>query len=286
MKGMVWLTGAILLSLPFPLLADGPVFCTGKTGEPGEFVQTITSGGWTRQFRLHVPASYRPTVPVPLVLAFHGWGDNAENFEQYIGFSDKADEEGFIVAYPDGIDNSFNAGACCGTANHLDVDDVGFARDIVATVFDAYCVDPSRVYATGFSNGALMSHRLACEASDLFAAVAPASGFIAEFPCEPPRPVPVIQTQGTMDTSVPYWTAKRSNDYWAAYNGCDGTETVYQKGTATCVAYQDCDQGATVEFCEIRGMGHVWPSTEGPPYWLDATDTFWAFFEQHVLEQP
>ncbi len=285
MKRTLWLLGTVLLSLPGTLVAGGPGVCTGKTGEPGEFVLQITSGGFVRQFRLHVPPSYRPTNPVPLVLAFHGWGDNAESFEQYIGFSDKADQEGFIVAYPDGIDNSFNAGACCGTANHLDVDDVGFARDIVASVSTSYCIDPDRVFATGFSNGALMSHRLACEASDLFAAVAPASGFIAVYPCEPPRPVPVIQTQGTLDTSVPYWMGKRSNDYWAAYNGCGEPVTVYQEGTATCTAYQDCADGATVEFCEIRGMGHVWPSTDGPPYWLNATDTFWAFFEQHPMAQ-
>ncbi len=285
MRTSPWMLLAVLMVLPGPARGDGAPFCTGKTGQPGDFVENIVSSDFARTYRLHVPEAYLPAVPVPLVLAFHGWGDNAENFERYVGFSEKADEEGFIVAYPEGVENSFNAGVCCGTANHLGLDDVQFARDIVQTISDTYCVDPGRVYVTGFSNGAMMAHLLACEASDLFAAAAPASGFIGVPSCEPPRPVPVIQTHGTVDYTVPYWMGKRSNDYWAAYNACGQPETVYQKGAATCIAYADCAEDATVEFCEIRGMGHAWPSSDGPPYWLDATDTFWDFFEQHVLEQ-
>jgi polyhydroxybutyrate depolymerase len=257
--------------------------CTGRIGDSGDFVVNTESGGMPRTYRLHVPASYDPTTRNPIVLAWHGWGDNAANFEEWTELSLTADDEGFIVAYPQGVDNSFNGGMCCGTANHTEVDDVGFARDIVEQVAATWCVDPDRVYSTGFSNGAIMSHRLGCEAADLFAAIAPASGFIGVTDCAPVRPIPVIQTQGTVDATVPYWTGKRSNDQWAATNECGSYATIYKQGATTCIAYNDCAQGATVEWCEIRGMPHTWPSTDSNPGWIDANELFWNFFAAHPM---
>ncbi len=257
--------------------------CVSKTGVAGTFERTMTSGGWARTYLLHVPESYDGTTPVPLVLNFHGLLKSGAYQQDYTGMSEKADDEGFIVAYPDGIESSWNAGFCCPPATSLGLDDVGFAKDLVAALSEEYCIDPGRVYATGSSNGGMLSHRLGCEASDVFAAIAPASAYIAVDDCAPDRPVPVIQSQGTADPIVPYWTAKASNEFWAANNQCLASGPVYHKGGATCYAYEGCAQDATVEFCEVKGMGHTWPSDDGPVDWLDDTDMFWSFFEAHPM---
>lgn len=267
------------------MLAATPDRCIGKIGTPGTFEESLASGGWARTYLIHVPDSYDPAVPTPLVINFHGLGKSGAYQQDYTGMSDKADLEGFIVVYPDGIESSWNAGFCCPPASALEIDDVQFARDIVAAVSSAYCIDPDRIYATGSSNGGMLSHRLGCEANDLFAAIAPASAYIAVDDCSPERPVPVIQSQGTADPIVPYWTAKASNEFWAQNNQCLSSSPVYHKGGATCYAYNGCSENATVEFCEVRGMGHTWPGDDSPVDWLNATDVFWDFFENHPLPE-
>lgn len=255
--------------------------CTGKTGTSGTFRLTMTSGGLERTYKLTVPANYKPSNPTPLVINFHGWGGTGEQQDMDTGMSMKAESAGFIVIHPDGIDNSWNAGSCCGTAAAQKVDDVGFARALVKSVSDSYCVDSSRVFSTGFSNGGYMSHRLACEASDLFAAVAPASGLIGVENCKPPRAVPVIQSQGTLDLLVSYKNAKASNDYWVAYNKCTISTLTYKKGPVSCTLNTGCTSNASVEWCEVRGMNHQWPTGS----YLNATDAFWDFFTQHPMGQ-
>jgi len=260
--------------------------CIDKSGEAGSFELTLESGGIPRTYRLHVPPRYDPGALTSLVLNLHGVTSSGAAQESMSGFSDKADEQGFIVVHPDGYGASWNAGWCCSPATEDGIDDVQFARDLVAAVSAQYCIDPDRIFATGFSNGGFMSHRLGCEASDLFAAIAPASGVIATDACDPPRPVPVIQTHGKVDLIVPYSTGIESNQQWAAHNACSSTtKVVYRKGLATCSVYQGCADNAEVEWCEIRGMGHVWPTSETGPGWIDATDTFWEFLSRHPFGQ-
>lgn len=253
--------------------------CTGKTGLAGTFRLSLVSGGITRTYKLTVPSRYLNTTPTPLVLNFHGWGGTGEQQDTDTGMSVKAEAETFIVVHPDGVDNSWNAGSCCGTAASQNIDDVAFARALVGAVSASYCVDATRVYSTGFSNGGYMSHRLACEASDVFAAVAPASGLIGIDNCAPPRPVPVMQSQGTLDLLVPYKNAKASNDYWVAYNKCTMATVTYRKGPVTCTVNTGCTNNATVEWCEVRGMNHEWPTGT----YLNDTDAFWDFFTQHPM---
>ena len=279
-------TRIIFMCLFLSLIPNNVVqagICEGKTGIPGTFERTIVSDDWGRTYLLHVPTLYEGNAPVPLILNFHGLGHSGEYQADYTDMSSKADVENFIVIYPDGLAMSWNADGCCPPAMLYDIDDVGFALDLVDAISEEYCIDPDRIYATGSSNGGMLSHRLACEASNVFAAIGVASASITTSACNPPRPVPVIQTQGTVDPIVPYWTAKASNDYWASHNRCGDSEVVYQKGGALCTAYQDCAEDATVEFCEVSGMGHTWPNDEGAFDWIDATDLFWEFFTQHAM---
>jgi polyhydroxybutyrate depolymerase len=155
---------------------------------------------------------------------------------------------------------------------------VQFTRDLLTLIERDYCVDPRRIYATGFSNGGFMSHLLACELSDTFAAVAPVSGVLGIPPtsCLPSRPIPVLDIHGTADPVVPYDGGPalkllppivfRSVDttvsFWRSANSCLSPGVVdYANGDATCVRWGDCQGGADVELCTLVGDGHQWPDS-------------------------
>lgn len=140
-----------------------------------EIADLPNQGGAVRQYKVHVPPSYSPDKPTPVVFCFHGLGQNAVLFcVNGAGMVEKSDQEGFILVMPNGHQNSWNAGTCCGGAASTGIDDVGFVRAVFAEISEHLNIDLGRVYATGLSNGGYMSYRLACEASDLFVAVAPA----------------------------------------------------------------------------------------------------------------
>src|SRR5690606_1575024 len=202
-----------------------------------------------------------------------------------------ADAENFLVVYPEGTVNAdgrraWNAGGCC--TDH-EVDDVGFVRAMLDDLDTRLCIDPTRRFATGMSNGGLMSFRLGCEASDQFAAIAPVAGvLLALGACNPSRPVPLWQIHGTIDELVPFDGARDSAEEWAAINGCaSATETSYQNGVVTCETWA-CPTAAEVEFCTCEGVNHCWPGQlfcVDPPSTddIDSTATIWAFFAAHPM---
>src|SRR5690606_18424672 len=140
-----------------------------------------------------------------LVLDFHALGGSGSQEQSGSGYQRVADQEGFLIAFPNGIDNAWNIGPCC--TNSRDVDDLGFAKAMVDTISAEGCVDSRRVYATGVSMGGSMSPRLACNSGNIFAAVTPAAFDLLvpeEQPCAPSRPISVLAFRGTQDTVVPY----------------------------------------------------------------------------------
>jgi polyhydroxybutyrate depolymerase len=242
--------------------------------------------GYTRQYKVHVPPGYDPNVPTPLVFCIHGLGQDALMFCVTGSAMDKkSDEAGFIMVMPNGYNNSWNGGACCGDASNEKLDDVGLFRAIFAEVGNHVNVDLDRVYATGLSNGGFMSYRLACEAADIVTAVAPGAGAIgtndlaASFAssgsalgatnassdfttCAPKRPVSVLDMHGTDDPLVPYSLQKQSLDHMAAQNGCAMTtkpaEQPKSGGDTTCVSYDGCPSGIVLTGCTVQGGGHCW----------------------------
>ncbi|HVW29111.1 MAG TPA: PHB depolymerase family esterase [Polyangiaceae bacterium] len=190
------------------LQAEAGPLCSGKQGATGATTITVPEpgapDGGLRTALVHVPASYDPTKPAMLVLNFHGLLEPNTLQESVSHMSDTADQRNFIVVYPAGlavgVGLSWNAGTCCGNST----DDMTFIRDLVKKLEDDYCIDPKRVFATGLSNGAMMAYRLGCEASDVFAAVAPVAGAVLVDPCSPTRPVPLLAFHGTGDTIVPF----------------------------------------------------------------------------------
>jgi len=283
----------------------GQAATTASTGagQPGGCTSGIASGdhsftlehdGLQRSYNLYLPAGYADGKAVPLVLNFHGFTSNPAGQAAFSGMNQLADSKGFAVLYPAGIGNSWNGGPiCCGEAAMKNIDDVGFARQLVADVATRACIDQKRVYSTGMSNGGFMSHRLACEASDLVAAVAPVDGLLglSASSCNPARAVPIVHFYGTEDMLVSYQQAKVTNQFWLGkYNCADASpEVTYQKGAATCETWDECDDGVSVTMCSVEGMGHCWPgqsfcppSLGAPNTDLSANEFMWQLFEKHT----
>jgi len=286
--------------------SPAPPSCTGKTGAAGDLTLSLTSGGYARTSLLHVPAKYDPTRGAMLVLNFHGFSSNDVEQEALTGMNAVADQRGLLVAYPQGIGDGWNAGDCCTETQPAGVDDVQFTRDLLALVESRYCIDPARIYATGFSNGGFLSHRLACAMSTTFAAIAPVSGVlgIPRDDCNPARPVPVIEFHGTADPVVPYdggpalkllppivfRSVDETVEHRRAVDACLGAPAVaYAHGDATCVRWGDCDGGADVELCTLLGDGHQWPDGIAVPGLgtmstdIDATGRMIDFFVAHPM---
>ena len=203
---------------------------------PGDHALSMVYDGTERTYVLHIPPRLDPAEPVALVLAFHGLGLNASEMMRITGFNDQSDTSGFIIAYPEGTGEtrSWNGGHCCGTAARDRVDDAGFVRALIGELTTTLPVDPKHIHATGFSNGAIFTYRLACELSDVIASFGPVSATPAEEDmgtCSPARPVPILHFHGTADDPNPYNGGKAPAGYifmsvadsmkwWKEFNKC------------------------------------------------------------------
>ena len=159
--------------------------CSGKPGGPGDQDYEITVGNRDRTFRVHAPPAYDPTAPHPVVFVFHGYTETASQIEDITQMTPEAAHRGYLVSYAQGVGNGWNEGACCGSAASTNVDDNGFVLAMLQTLESDYCIDAKRVFSSGFSNGGMLSHRLACELSDRIAAIGPVAGTMALDQCTP-----------------------------------------------------------------------------------------------------
>jgi polyhydroxybutyrate depolymerase len=285
-----------------PLLlasACGTASGQASVGEGGVVEGRIRSGGMVRSYRLYVPAN--PRNPMSVVVVLHGGLQTPEGVAEMTGFDQVAGREGFLAVYPAGVGRTFNAGLCCGAARRLGVDDVGFVHDLLDRLSDRYDVDPSRIYATGISNGGLLAYRLACELPDEFAAVAPVAATLVG-DCEPSSPVSILHTHGLLDRNIPFgggygpsglqkvdWPPVRDGiHHWRMIDGCTGDPFVEADGPVTHTTWNGCVGGTSVELYALADGGHSWPGgTPVPRYFgptsrsLDATTVIWRFFEAH-----
>jgi polyhydroxybutyrate depolymerase len=229
-----------------------------------------------------------PAAGAALVLVLHGAGSDSEHFEAKTGYDQLADQDGFIVAYPDGVladgaARTWNAGSCCPPASATGIDDVSYLDELVDRLASTLPVDRKRVYAVGHSNGAMMAQRLACQASSRFAAVASVSGALEVSPCLPSRPVAMLEIHGSADGQVPLAEAVRGVDQWRRADGCSPSATTTSNGAVQTQTW-DCAGGAKVRLMQIAGADHPWPGGRTPPPAgqqasdaLDATAVTWAF---------
>ena len=227
----------------------------------------IEHDGETRRYNVYVPPGLDPDSPSPLLVDMHGSGIEPEEQRQFSGTDELADDEGIIVIYPEGVLNSWNAiPGASGT------DDVGFIRATVETVSQQLAVDAERVYATGHSRGGGMAQRLACEASDMFAAFAPVASAVrpeSVSACNPARPVPVLTFRGLDDGIVPFeggtvglppgfitLSAAGALNHWSNVSQCTGTipDTTIDHGARTSCGFATaCADGVEVGMCAVAG---------------------------------
>jgi polyhydroxybutyrate depolymerase len=293
-----------LLALTFSLLA-----CARNVPAPADTTYTLTHDGIERTYILHIPSSYDDANPTPLVMSLHGGGGDAVNQRRVSGFNDLADEKGFIVVYPNGTGRledkilTWNGGTCCGYAVTNQIDDVGFIRALIAELQSQYNIDPKRIYATGLSNGGIMSYRLACDAADIFAAIGPVAGTQNYVRCEPSEPVSVIHFHGTDDTHLPYGggsgddsvagvlfkSVDESMDFWLTFNLCNPMPTKETFDDIQHETYSGCANEIEMELYTILGGKHAWPGSDGPAWpggdeptqTISATEILWKFFASH-----
>ena len=272
--------------------------CAGLTIGPGDYAETVQVGSDARAYRVHVPTSYTPATATSVVLVFHGFTQDDAGIEQQTEMDPVSEGHGFIAVYPQGLSNSWNAGTCCGTSSSNGVDDVTFVGAMLDKLESEYCVDRKRVFASGFSNGGMLSHRLGCEMSDRIAAVGAVSGTLAIDVCTPPRPVAVMHVHGTADFVVAYTDGGFSGAKgvpstiakWVNVDACtDATPTnVFTQGDASCDEYQACSAGVRVRLCTIDQGGHQWPGGQNDFLGnlstdLDASEEIAKFFEAHPM---
>jgi polyhydroxybutyrate depolymerase len=268
-----------------------------------------------RQYKVHVPPGYDPEVPAPAVFCLHGLGQTAVSFcVTATGMKAKADETGYVLIMPNGYSNSWNGGTCCGDAAAEQLDDVGLIRAIFEEVGEHVNLDLDRIYATGLSNGGYLSVRLACEAADMFAAVAPGAGAVGTqeigggfnpgksdwTECKPSQPVSVLALHGTGDLLIPYSKHELTMKLLAAHYGCkmqpEPAVAPKSGGDTRCVSYPGCPQGIELTGCSVEAGGHCWfgssdCGTGGGDVGLAIvgnnsdtlrnTDAIWDFFERH-----
>jgi polyhydroxybutyrate depolymerase len=256
----------------------------------GDSERRLTVDGMERSYFLHIPPNLAADQPLPLVLVFHGFSGTGESMAMTTGFSDLADSFGFLVVYPNGLGpvgaTSWNAGGCCGYAKSNNIDEVAFVRGILSDLGTIARIDSKRVYAAGFSNGAMLSYRLGCEMSDTLAAVAPVAGVLLNNPCDPAQPVSILHIHGMTDNSVPYSgnttpaapgvfeSVQQSIAAFVGLDGCPLTPEVEQTSLVTHTAYGPCNNGTAVELYALQGIGHTWP----PVSILPASQIIWNFF--------
>ena len=303
------------LVLALALLACQPLV---QAEAPGDSSYTLEHGGLTRHYLVHVPRSYDPARPAALLMALHGGGGSAkfQADDAHYGLITASEKYGFVAVFPNGISPlpggmlaTWNAGACCGKARDRNIDDVGFLRAVVADVQRRLAIDPARVYATGMSNGGMMAQRLACEAADVFRAIAPVAGTDNTLTaCAPNRPVAVIEFHARNDDHVlfnggagpsafadsskmaPFTSVDETIARWVKRNQCSATaapEVVLDKPGARCVRHNGCAGGAVVELCVTEDGGHSWPGGGAtrigktkPSTAISANDLMWAFFQR------
>lgn len=304
------------------------------TTEPGVDCQSVPTGvtefvldagGAEHDVRVAVPSTFDGTSALPLVVNFHGFGSNGQQQAVFTGYEELAEGEGFVVAHPTGVPSSTdelqrNAWEVADVDDPAK-DDVAFTNELLDVLIADFCVDESRVYATGMSGGGMFTSRLVCDLSERLAAAVSVAAIAYSDTCDPFRAVPFIAIHGTDDPTVPFdadLTGTRFEgeefaellfstpipDQFAEFAdamGCDpGAERVQQSTDVFVTTYNGCDDDAPLSFYEVVGGGHAWPSSplaapdssfadqlaaiQGyTTFDIDATVDGWAFFEQHRL---
>lgn len=285
-------------------------FSCGKrksSEKPYRFNETIVVDGLSRSYVLNLPPNYYDNTGFSLVIAMHGGGGSASQFESTSRLTEKANAAGFIVVYPEGTGaiNTWNAGTCCGSAVTNTINDVKFISELIDKLVASYKINPKKVFATGHSNGGMMSYRLACELSNKIAAIAPnGCTMVVTQPCNPARAVPVLHMHSKLDQHVVY-TGGYGNgvsgvycppldsvlNVWSLKNNCTTTaQTIVSNSNYTQKRWTNCSNNVSIDYYLTNDGGHGWPgglpggpNSDIPSASINANDLLWDFFQQYQL---
>lgn len=302
---MVFVMLGAALALVFPAAAQG---------QGGVQHGSLIHDGVERTWLAYIPGGADGAQPLPLVFALHGGVANGTMMMAGTGFNALAEQENFIVVYPDalgrGDTGAWNTGMTAAAQRGRGADDVGFISAIIDALSQRYAIDPSRIFATGGSNGGMMAFRLACELSSRVSAVVTAVANMPEWlaaSCDPGRPVPILMMMSTTDPRMPFEggnilnlrgdviSAQDTVSFWLNNNGCSAQSVDEQlpdldpqDGTiVTARRFVGCQ--SPVEWFVMAGGGHGWP---GRPQYnsaetvgvtvqdIDATQVAWEFFSR------
>lgn len=263
---------------------------------------TLKFDGLDRSYILHKPKNFDKNSP--LVFMLHGFGSSSMNIMSYSQMNLIADQNGFMVCYPQG--SRLETGQSHWNAN-LDmssVNDIGFLSSLAKLIQKNYDVNPENTFVSGMSNGGFMSYTLACEKPDVFRAIASITGTMSGRDwknCKPSFNIPIMQISGTEDKTVP-WDGTMSTaygwggaphivkvvDFWAEKNGCNVDEKINfpdldlsDKSTVSLVKKKGSPKNNQVWFYTVNGGGHDWPGSWGNRD-VSATKEIWKFFNHHL----
>jgi polyhydroxybutyrate depolymerase len=263
----------------------------------GDINGSMNYGGKNRTYILHIPVNYNASIPTPLVLAFHGLTGTGSMMSDITQFSPLADQEKFIVVYPDGIGKKW-------ATPNSPTDDVGFISALIDKLSDDYNIDASRVFATGASNGGMFTYRLGLELSTKITAIGVVSGYLPNYSSKsfpvPTKPVPVVHFHGTADGIIPYSEGEQATDYWVGFDECSPQADVIDMPnidpsdgtTVDEMMYKQGMNNSEVQLYKITNGGHTWPGTDSHAMPglvsqdIDATTIIWNFFKSHSGGSP
>ena len=256
-----------------------------------------------RSYIVHLPNGYNASIKYPMVINMHGYTSTAAQQQSYSQMDVVADTGKFIVVYPDGVNNAWNAGF----GTNPSIDDVGFLSMMIDTMKKNFSVDSTKVYSCGLSNGGFMSFSLACEMENKIAAIAPVAGLMSDSTrifCQSVCPVPLMYFHGTADGVVNYNGAlgyvsvDSTIKIWV---GKDGTPTIpivtnipdinsADNCTVMKYVYSPGQNASEVVLFKITNGGHTWPGGFPVPSLgntnqdIKASGEIWNFFRKFSLE--
>lgn len=274
------------------------------------FYQSIQVDGVKRTYLINLPPNYYLRNNFSLVIALHGGGGDAYQFEKSSLLTEKANNEKFIVVYPEGKFRNkllpirtWNAGSCCAYSVEANVDDVKFISVLIDTLIHSYKINSRKVYATGHSNGGMMCYRLACELSEKIAAIAPnSSTMVVTVPCNPLRAMPILHMHSILDENVPYdgGVVLRTGSpspaldsvfgVWSTINNCTQKDTLRNDSLYREVVWSNANNTVAINYYLTMDGGHSWPGGKSgssigdqPSKVINANDLLWEFFKQYQL---
>lgn len=286
-RGVAAACALALALVAAPAKAAQPSAGCGHAPQSLRYTDAFRSAGLDRSVLVNVPPDRPPETPLPVVLAFHSAASSARAFERYTGLTRLGNRVGFITVYPNAHGQFWRLNVPDPERNR----DVRFVRDVLARLEADQCVDDSRIYAAGASNGASFAGRLGCWLSDRLAAIATVAGDDGLVDgCTPARAVSVLEIHGTDDHDVPYrgdgpagpGGVGRFLGWWQIMDGCPPPGSRWRQ-IVPHVKYRgfsNCRDGASVGHVRLTGGRHAWPSTHSRRTGISfsARNAIWEFF--------